>query len=339
MAPLVCGRSVRRSGDEFAEGGLLVAAEAQGLVVAHAAQGAPDAALDRADADAEDVGDLRVGAALVVAEHQHGALLLGQPGERLPEDGAQFGAAHLVGVADRLGQLLGRVLVELAAPPGADVQVGHGAPQVAADGRLVADPVPCAVRGEQRALQQVLGREAVTGEVVRGRVEGGAALLDVRGELRLRVRGGGLRRRGRGGLQRSDVRGPLPDHRVPRRASGAAGVPPSVRGAGHLGGPGNGVRTRRVDGGGGAEQCVHVAPPSMEPDAWFPASQPVRRALFRCGSRLPGQFHGAVRRVSQARNRGRQPRERPGHELSPHFIRPPEVGNNVRRALPVADRG
>lgn len=74
-----------------------------------------------------------------------------------------------------------------AAPPGADVQVGHGAAEVAADGRLVADPVPGAVRGEEGALEQVLGLVPVAGQVVGGRVQGGAALADVGGERRFGV--------------------------------------------------------------------------------------------------------------------------------------------------------
>lgn len=108
------------------------------------------------------------------------------------------------------------------------MQVGHGAAEVPADRGLVGDPAPGPVGAEERALQQVLGLVAVTGEVVRRGVQGGAALAHVRGELRdvvlrdgrvlpLRVSLSRLGGAGRGGVQPQQRRtGGLTTGRLPR---------------------------------------------------------------------------------------------------------------------------
>src|SRR5213595_1109629 len=81
-------RSSSPSGDQLAEDVAPVASLGQPLVLAQPAQRAPDAALDGADADAEDAGDLRIGTAFVVAQHEHRALHFREARQRLPEHGA-----------------------------------------------------------------------------------------------------------------------------------------------------------------------------------------------------------------------------------------------------------
>ena len=62
-------------------------------------------------------------------------------------------------------------------------------------------------------------------------------------------------------LDGRDVRRPRL-HTVTRDASGAATVPPSARGTGHLGGPDPRTDARGMNcGGGGAVQCVHHRAP------------------------------------------------------------------------------
>ena len=141
-------------------------------------QGARAGGLHGPRGDAEVAGDDRLGQVEQVAQHDHRALPGGQGRQRAGHPLAERDLVGDVGAGRMVGQLAGRVLLELP-PPAVGHVVDQGPPDVG-EGVVAAHPRPGRVGPHQRRLDRVLGRVPVAGQQVGGVPQAGRA---GRGEL------------------------------------------------------------------------------------------------------------------------------------------------------------